>query len=83
MYRKDFNKTEMEDFSFHFKGAGHYQVTYTSPNTGCYWVALITDMTIIDATKNADCPLRKDMNHLKDVCKRLGSKYNKDGKRLN
>ena len=72
----------MEDFAFQLKGAGHYKVTYTSPNTGCYWVALITDMTLIDSTKNAETPLRKDLNRLKCVCKRLGKKYNRNGKVL-
>ncbi len=60
----------LSDFSFQFKGSGHYQVTYFSPNTNKEWSALITDMTLIDSTKNEDEPLKKDLNWLKTVIKR-------------
>jgi len=58
------------DFSFHFAGYGHYHVTYTSPTTGKKWDCTISDMTIIDATKNAENPKKKDLNFLKSICKR-------------
>ena len=62
-------KTQLSDFDFKFSGYGHYKVTYTSPVTGRRWIALVSDMTRIDATKNADNPTRKDLNALKRVCK--------------
>jgi len=60
----------LSDFTFEFRGSGHYKVTYTSPNTGRKWSALITDMTIIDVTKNAEQPKQKDLYNLKFRCKR-------------
>ena len=60
---------KLSDFSFTFKGSGHYKVTYESPITGKEWSRLITDMTIIDATKNTAYPKIKDLNTLKRICK--------------
>ena len=61
---------EKVDFSFKFAGYGHYKVTYTSPKTGKQWSKLITDMEIIDATKNTEYPKRKDLDLLKRMVKR-------------
>ena len=58
------------DFGFRFVGSGHYHVTYYSPKTNKSWTALITDMTLIDVTKNADEPKKKDLELLKRVVKR-------------
>lgn len=63
-------KSEITDFSFKFVCYGHYKVTYTSPKTGKQWSKLITDMGIIDATKNAEYPKRKDLDLLKQMVKR-------------
>lgn len=60
----------LSDFDFSFAGYGHYSVTYTSPVTGKKWTKVINDMTIIDATKNADEPKKKDLNYLKKIVKR-------------
>ena len=49
------------DFSFLPSGYGHYKVTYTSPATRKSWTATTNDMPLIDATKNADDPKRKDL----------------------
>lgn len=73
---------DLSCFSFRFVGAGHYKVTYTTPYRGDYWVALITDMTLIDATKNAEYAKGIDIQHLRDVVKRLGAHYSKFGKRI-
>ena len=62
-------KTTIYDFDFEFAGYGHYKVTYTSPVTGKKWTAKTNDMPLIDATKNADEPKRKDLEQLKRVCK--------------
>lgn len=62
-------KTSIYDFSFMRSGYGHYKVTYTSPVTGKQWTATTNDMPLIDATKNADEPKRRDLEALKRVCK--------------
>lgn len=62
-------KIQVSDFSFQISGYGHYRVTYTSPATGKKWSTTVSDMTIIDATKNADEPKRKDLEMLKWMCK--------------
>ena len=58
------------DFSFSFAGYGHYKVTYTSPVTLKFWTKTITDMPLVDATKNNSEPKKKDLNWLKKICKR-------------
>lgn len=63
------NKICISDFRFKLCGYGQYYVTYTSPITDKHWTAYITDMTIIDATKNADEPKIKDLVDLKFLCK--------------
>lgn len=57
------------DFGFKFTGHGHYLVTYYSPVTNKYWSHTVSDMTLIDRTKNADEPKVKDLDILKRVCK--------------
>jgi len=69
--RKVYPKTTIGDFTFRTAGYGHYKVTYTSPTTGKSWSRTIDDMHLIDATKNADEPKRKDLNILKRKCKGL------------
>ena len=63
-------KIQITDFRFKFTGYGHYQVTYESPVTGKEWKKTISDMTLIDATKNSDNPKQKDLKWLKKVVKR-------------
>ena len=62
-------KTQLSDFNFQFSGYGLYRVSYTSPATGKQWSTVIDDMTLIDVTKNADEPKRKDLEALKRLCK--------------
>jgi hypothetical protein len=62
-------KTKISDFRFKFAGYGHYEVTYTSPVTGKAWMKVLNDMTLIDATKNADEPKQSDLNDLKRIVK--------------
>lgn len=57
-------------FNFQFSGYGHYRVTYESPVTGKKWSTVTNNMPLIDATKNHDNPLKKDLNTLKDLCKK-------------
>ena len=62
-------KAELKDFEFTFAGYGHYKVTYTSPKTSKQWSVTISDMELIDKTKNSDNPKRKDLELLKFICK--------------
>ncbi len=58
----------ISNFNFRFSGYGHYVVTYTS-NTGKSFQNAITDMELIDKTKNCDNPKKVDLNRLKTLCK--------------
>jgi hypothetical protein len=62
-------KISISDFSFLPSGYGHYKVTYTSPTTGKQWAKVTNNMPLIDATKNADEPKRKDLEELKYLVK--------------
>ena len=65
-------KTTIYDFDFEIAGHGYYKVTYTSPATGKRWTTTTTttnNMPLIDATKNAEEPKRKDLEELKRICK--------------
>ena len=73
---------DLSGFQFRLVGSGHYEVTYTNPRRGDYYVAVITDMTLIDATYNAVWAKAKDIQHLRYVVKRNGTHYNKYGKKL-
>jgi hypothetical protein len=63
------NTIKLSDFDFTFNGYGHYKVTYTSPLTGKKWDKIISNMGIIDKTKNCDYPLIKDLKLLKSIVK--------------
>lgn len=58
-----------KDFNFQFSGHGHYRVTYTSPKTGKQWSKVISDMELIDLTKNEENPTKKNLNILKRAVK--------------
>ncbi len=62
-------KISISDFSFVFSGYGHYKVTYTSPTNGKQWAKVTNNMPLIDVTKNADEPKRKDLEELKYLVK--------------
>lgn len=62
-------RISITDFSFAFAGYGHYKVTYTSPLTGKTWTKVTSNMPLIDLTKNADYPKRKDLETLKYLVK--------------
>ena len=62
-------KIQITDFSFLPAGYGHYKVTYTSPVTGTKWSNTINDMPLVDATKNAESPRRRDLETLRRICK--------------
>lgn len=64
-------KISITDFKFEFAGYGHYKVTYISPVTGKSWTTVTSNMPLIDATKNAESPKRKDLETLKRYCKHI------------
>ena len=68
----------LEGFTFRKVSSGAYQVTYESQydrKVGRYWTATINEMPLIDATRNADAPLRKDVDRLRRLVKRNAPKY--------
>ena len=62
-------KITISDFSFLFRGYGHYLVNYQSPVTGKSWTRLTSNMPLIDVTKNVGNPKRKDLEELKRFVK--------------
>lgn len=73
-------KVNSNNFNFSFAGYGHYKVTYTT-GRGDYWIKLITDMQLIDATKNADEPKTIAWHRLRRAVQQ-GTHYSKIGKVL-
>lgn len=69
---------DLSKFTFYFRGYGHYLVTYTT-DRGDYYKALVTDMTLIDATKNAEHAKIQDIKALRSMIVRFGAHYHKDG----
>ena len=59
----------ISDFRFLPSGFGHYFVEYTSPVTGKKFSTITNNMPLIDATKNASEPKKKDLELIKRVCK--------------
>lgn len=59
-----YQKLSINDFRFKLTGYGRYEVTYTSPKIGKQWKASITDMRLIDDTKNAEEPRQYDLRRL-------------------
>lgn len=72
---------DLSKFTFSFRGYGHYLVTYTT-DRGDYYKALVTDMPLIDATKNAEHAKICDIKALHSVVVRFGAHYHKDGTRF-
>jgi hypothetical protein len=70
------NSISIFDFKFKFSGYGHYEVGYTYPSGKQIW-ATIDDMTLIDSTKNAYNPKKKDLQSLKNAIKRIKLKNKK------
>lgn len=58
-----YTKLTKSSFEFNFCGAGHYLVKYTS--RGKTYRRMITDMTMIDATKNAEAPSQRALGLLR------------------
>lgn len=72
---------DLSKFTFYFRGYGHYLVTYTT-DRGDYYKALVTDMPLIDATKNAEHAKICDIKALHSFVIRFGAHYHKNGTRF-
>ena len=70
---------DLSGLTFKQMGSGCYRVTYTTPKKGDYYVADITDMTIIDATLHARYATWFDIEHLKRIVRRNGIHYSPEG----
>jgi len=57
------------DFTFFPLPYGHYNVMYTSPVTRKNYFKIISNMRLIDATKNEETPKRCDLIELKRTVK--------------
>ena len=79
MPRKNYNAISLIDFSFVKDSCGHYFVQFTSRNTLKSWITLVTDMTLIDSTRNSENPRREDLVTLRNHCKRFGNCYDRRG----
>lgn len=73
---------DLSNFGFSKVSSGCYRVTYTTPKRGDYWVAKINDMSLIDATKNAEWAKAADIAHLRDVVKSNGVHYSQFGEEI-
>lgn len=60
----NFKSNDLHNFSFYVASYGAYIVIYTTDHRGDFWKARIEDMTLIDATKNAEIALVKDIQAL-------------------
>lgn len=65
-------KISISDFTFLSSGYGAYKVIYRSPVTLKSWAARITNIQLIDDTKNAESPKKKDLEALRRIVKRGG-----------
>ena len=72
---------DLSKFSFEWIYRGHYRVRYTT-DRGDYYVATITDMPLIDATKNAEWARLCDIRELHSNVVRFGTHYHKNGTRF-
>ena len=73
---------DLHNFGFRKTGSGCYQVTYTTDLRGDYWVATVNDMTLIDATKNAEWARLRDIEWLRHIVITNGTHYNRYGERI-
>lgn len=73
---------DLSMFDFELAGYGHYKVTYRTPKRGDYYVAVISDMTLTDATYRADWAKKKDIELLRKKVIECGLHYDKNGNQL-
>lgn len=62
------------NFSFQYANYGIWKVTYISPKTGERWSAGVSDLDLIDRTKNTRFPKEADLMKLGRICKGMNPK---------
>ena len=62
------------NFSFQYANYGIWKVTYISPKTGERWSAGVSDLGLIERTKNARFPKEADLMKLVRLCKGMNPK---------
>lgn len=71
---------DLSQFTFKFVGYGIYRCTYRTAKRGDFYCGIIKDMTLIDATKNAEFPTQQALKQLRNAIKHLGSHFDKSGR---
>ena len=69
-------------FRFESAGTGAYNVTYTTPERGDYYKAMIEDMTLTDATYRSDEPTQQALRELANAVRIRGTHYSKRGEEI-
>lgn len=62
------------NFSFQYANYGIWKVTYISQKTGERWSAGVSDLDLIERTKNARFPKETDLMKLGRLCKGINPK---------
>ena len=65
---------DLSQFTFTPKSTGSYKVTYTTPSGRYMYSVIINDMTLIDATRNANWAKLEDIKWLRYACINRGTK---------
>ena len=75
---------DLSNFDFAKTGSGEYKVTYNvnGKRRHDYYIWYCNDMTLIDATKNADHAKAKDINWLRHCCVASGTHYDAEGHKI-
>lgn len=74
-------KLSKSDFDFRLVNHGIWEVRYITPLRGDYYINLVTDAELIDATMHEDYPKQTALKQLRNATKGYVHR-NKDGKAL-
>lgn len=69
------------NFMFQYANYGIWKVTYISPKTGERWSAGVTDLDLIERTKNTRFPKSEDLLKLLSICKNNTTKRKRGTKK--
>ena len=73
---------DLSNFNFKHVGYGHYEVKYTTPVRGDYYVAIIDDMLVIDHTLHSEIATISSIRDLISIVKLKGIHYSSTGKEI-
>ena len=73
---------DLSNFKFKKVGYGHYEVKYTTPVRGDYYVAIIDDMLAIDHTLKSEIATISSIKDLIRIVKLKGIHYSSTGKEI-